>query len=230
MDESQMIEGSKDIQVYNPERALTTTDDMEVDIVQNFQQFNQYVYSSFQQDNTQNYDMRQYIMQYEQNYYQQNNDLRTQIMVQYNSDPNVMAALDVIAGQFANSQVMQYQAYMALIEQSKNAQGLALETFANLAANMVDTLHAERNAFVRQIDAGNRALVSEIASGMSTALTNQQGLIGQLATGVQSAIQGQTESNAAVNKTLQDLGSKLDTMQPPAQPQVLDTSNLEQLI
>ncbi|KAI9159234.1 hypothetical protein H9P43_008574 [Blastocladiella emersonii ATCC 22665] len=230
MNESQMIESSKDIQVYNPERALTTTDDMEVDIVQNFQQFNQYVYSSFQQDNTQNYNMRQYITQYEQNYYQQNNDLRTQIMVQYNSDPNVMAALDVIAGQFTNSQVMQYQAYMALIEQSKNAQGLALETFANLAANIVDTLRAERNAFVRQIDAGNRALVSEIASGMSTALTNQQGLIGQLATGVQSAIQGQTEPNAAVNKTLQDLGSKLDTMQPPAQPQVLDTSNLEQLI
>ncbi|KAI9155852.1 hypothetical protein H9P43_008962 [Blastocladiella emersonii ATCC 22665] len=230
MDESRMIEGSKDIQVYNPERALATTDDMEVDIVQNFQQFSQYVYSSFQQDNTQNYDMQQYITQYEQNCYQQNNDLRTQIMVQYNSDPSVMAALDVIAGQFANSQVMQYQAYMALIEQSKNAQGLALETFANLAANIVDTLRAERNAFVRQIDAGNRALVSEIASGMSTALTNQQGLIGQLATGVQSAIQGQTESNAAVNKTLQDLGSKLDTMQPPAQPQVLDTSNLEQLI
>ncbi|KAI9159500.1 hypothetical protein H9P43_008840 [Blastocladiella emersonii ATCC 22665] len=121
---------------------------MEVDIVQNFQQFNQYVYSSFQQDNTQNYDMRQFITQYKNNYYEQNVDMQQQILVQYNSDPNVMAALDIIAGQFANSQVMQYQAYMALIKQSKNAQGLALETFANLAANIVDTLRAERNAFV----------------------------------------------------------------------------------
>ncbi|KAI9175903.1 hypothetical protein H9P43_006267 [Blastocladiella emersonii ATCC 22665] len=231
MDKARMIEGSKDLQVYNPERALTTTDDMEVDVVQNFQQFNQFVYNSYTQQNTQNVDMRQFITQYENNYYEQNVDMRQQILVQYNNDPNVMAALELIASQFARSQVMQYQAYQALIEQSAAAQGLAMDAFANLASGIVDTLRAERNDFVRQIDAGNRALVSEIATGMSSALSNQQVLMNQLASGVQGAIQGQTQSNEAMTKTLQDLGSKLDTI--PA-PQVIvqpaDTSGLEAMI
>ncbi|KAI9179477.1 hypothetical protein H9P43_004802 [Blastocladiella emersonii ATCC 22665] len=231
MDEARMIEGSKDLQVYNPERALTTTDDMEVDVVQNFQQFNQFVYNSYTQQNTQNVDMRQFITQYENNYYEQNVDMRQQILVRYNNDPNVMAALELIASQFAGSQVMQYQAYQALIEQSAAAQGLAMDAFANLASGIVDTLRAKRNDFVRQIDAGNRALVSEIATGMSSALSNQQVLMNQLASGVQGAIQGQTQSNEAMTKTLQDLGSKLDTI--PA-PQVIvqpaDTSGLEAMI
>ncbi|KAI9175364.1 hypothetical protein H9P43_006725 [Blastocladiella emersonii ATCC 22665] len=231
MDEARMIKGSKDLQVYNPERALTTTDDMEVDVVQNFQQFNQFVYNSYTQQNTQNVNMRQFITQYENNYYEQNVDMRQQILVQYNNDPNVMAALELIALQFAGSQVMQYQAYQALIEQSAAAQGLAMDAFANLASGIVDTLRAKRNNFARQIDAGNRALVSEIATGMSSALSNQQVLMNQLASGVQGAIQGQTQSNEAMTKTLQDLGSKLDTI--PA-PQVIvqpaNTSGLEAMI
>ncbi|KAI9175284.1 hypothetical protein H9P43_006645 [Blastocladiella emersonii ATCC 22665] len=231
MDEARMIEGSKDLQVYNPKRALTTTDNMEVDVVQNFQQFNQFVYNSYTQQDTQNVDMRQFITQYENNYYKQNVDMRQQILVQYNNDPNVMAALELIALQFAGSQVMQYQAYQALIEQSAAAQGLAMDAFANLASGIVDTLRAERNNFVRQIDAGNCALVSEIATGMSSALSNQQVLMNQLASGVQGAIQGQTQSNKAMTKTLQDLGSKLDTI--PA-PQVIvqpaNTSGLEAMI
>ncbi|KAI9173206.1 hypothetical protein H9P43_007337 [Blastocladiella emersonii ATCC 22665] len=231
MDEARMIEGSKDLQVYNPERALTTTDNMEVDVVQNFQQFNQFVYNSSTQQNTQNVNMRQFITQYKNNYYEQNVDMRQQILVQYNNDPNVMAALKLIASQFAGSQVMQYQAYQALIKQSVAAQGLAMDAFANLASGIVDTLRAKRNDFVRQIDAGNCALVSEIATGMSSALSNQQVLMNQLASGVQGAIQGQTQSNKAMTKTLQDLGSKLDTI--PA-PQVIvqpaDTSGLKAMI
>ncbi|KAI9159268.1 hypothetical protein H9P43_008608 [Blastocladiella emersonii ATCC 22665] len=206
MDEARMIEGSKDLQVYNPERALMTTDDMEVDVVQNFQQFNQFVYNSYTQQDTQNIDMRQFITQYENNYYEQNVDMRQQILVQYNNDPNVMAALELIASQFAGSQVMQYQAYQALIDQTAAAQGLAMDSFANLASRI-------------------------IATGMSSALSNQQVLMNQLASGVQGAIQGQTQSNEAMTKTLQDLGSKLDTIPAPqVVVQPADTSSLEAMI